>query len=400
MSIWISLILSLAATLALSAVFSTIADKWPETYSTVKTAAVAFARFWLFGHLLFRLSPIVIVGYLLGCMVRLWEGVPWLVIVTVTIAHLCLTNFRAIWELTKNSSSARGWFIIYHCIISLLVSTSVALSVWLGWAFPVLGIEPDELLIAFWTAIMISALAGGSRRILGQMTRLQSPYSWARDSLGEELFRFAGTEAIAANVDPHLIRAIVLGEVLQRPKWVRRLERFFGYWRSEGTYGVAQAVGSNSMTDKQSITLLVQQMKDLSLDYLDSDHRVNTVRFRACVERRTPDPEFSELVLDLYGTKESEVHRECTAQAPDWSGEICRQRARRLGQIWIIEGNYWARSPEEKIAVTVGEVDEHDEAVGRRRFTLRIPVSEDEVKMRLESGSELDVSLIHDSFFQ
>jgi len=116
------------------------------------------------------------------------------------------------------------------------------------------------LLENLWIAIFVAVIGGIAVSIIGRRPDGALPYSgeyfaWrARKDIGNELIDFAYDAAIQNRVDPLLLWSVMFAEALQRPRWVRNIERVKGLLFKNGTYGVTQELADRPISDKDAIS--------------------------------------------------------------------------------------------------------------------------------------------------
>ncbi|MGH8926498.1 MAG: hypothetical protein ACRDWA_18020, partial [Acidimicrobiia bacterium] len=113
---------------------------------------------------------------------------------------------------------------------------------------------PDELRSDLWTALLAAIL--GAAFVKATSSRgvdVPALVDYAKLQVGPELLSYARNRALEVSTDPDLVEAILLVESLQRPKWLRGLERRFGWLLGFKTYGVMQVTSDKPLSDKESI---------------------------------------------------------------------------------------------------------------------------------------------------
>ncbi|WP_147359970.1 hypothetical protein [Clavibacter lycopersici] len=117
----------------------------------------------------------------------------------------------------------------------------------------------SALVESLWTAAFVAVCAGFIFSLIGtresRETAMTGEYLSRRaiTDVGLSTVDYAYGKAIASGADPILIRAILFAEVIQRPRWVRNLEKWSWWIRRRGTYGVMQVAGRRPVTDYDSI---------------------------------------------------------------------------------------------------------------------------------------------------
>ncbi|WP_348787161.1 hypothetical protein [Leifsonia sp. NPDC080035] len=267
-SAW-SALAGLVGATALWGVYRALEVRWPDAYSSLNdTFGLSVAQHW-WRLLAYRVVPVFVIG--LATLVttnRLsLDGV--LALWVALAVHAVATNGRALTESLLHRNGGRTFQInhaTYHfSAIALLGITGVGVLLsgrFLSQVVP----QPRVLLENLWVALFI-AVAGGVLYSFVRKRDERSPasqeeyYVWrAERDVGIDLIDASFSIATQAGADPLLLRSLMYAEVLQRPKWVRRLERAAGAVLREGTYGVTQQRSPKPLSDLESLELSAAQI--------------------------------------------------------------------------------------------------------------------------------------------
>ena len=163
--------------------------------------------------------------------------------------------------------------------------------------------KSTELVLAAWTgvfAVTVGVWAAGvvshegkELRDLVKRARFETRHLNARLS----------NSCATWNADPGLVEAVMLVECLQRPAWVRRLERAKGRIFKRGTYGVMQVDSPIPISDSESIDLAVSTTFRDSLVLLNGMDKGSPEFQRAfdrMVQNHNSDPVFVSFVQKVY----------------------------------------------------------------------------------------------------
>lgn len=255
-----ALLLGFAGAGALQLAYYAVRESWPLAYAAlVDTYAITLPqRLWRVT--LFRVIPTFVASSAL--IVTSWrlEVVDW---ATVTLAiglHLILTNVRAVLvTLFRAEPAQRVNYTSYHLVaVVLVVVAALAGAV----AAPFVGDfipRPTDLVQNLWFAGFVAVIAAvlfkaSSHRVVGQLPFDVEYFVWrANRDVGVKLLDALYESARRHGVDPMLLRAIMVTEVLQRPRWTRVLERIKGRLFPAGSYGVMQVSAPRPISDVESI---------------------------------------------------------------------------------------------------------------------------------------------------
>lgn len=255
-----TVILGLLGAGFLHVLYSTMRSEWPESYMSVRTALDKAPRSNALRYLLFRCFPTYAVGILLAITVDRLGGNSLVALVCMGVPYALVNDGRALWR-WRRGGAGRGRVLWFYYVFNLvLIAGLVALSYltyrWYTGFVP----EPDELVFAVWTAVFAAVLATAFQQLLrspGLST--ERKLATARKDIGEDIWAFVEEASVNADCEPALMRAIVVAEALQRPRWMRRMERAEGRLIPKGSYGVAQMTASHPLSDVQSVQALCDQ---------------------------------------------------------------------------------------------------------------------------------------------
>lgn len=192
---------------------------------------------------------------LLGCLI-FWAIY---VLLSFAVAGVRSSNIR---RGDRSPSSNFLVQLVLAAAAALVTLLAYVLRTWMAPAVP----PPEALLQAAWVAVIIAAsaqlLSSGmeARRQGGDLVRR------SRREVGDDLIKAVREAAVANNADPRIAEAVLLTENLQRPQWIRRLERGRGTLFGAGSYGVMQSTAQEPISDIESIRRVVtQHLRDSQL---------------------------------------------------------------------------------------------------------------------------------------
>jgi hypothetical protein len=118
---------------------------------------------------------------------------------------------------------------------------------------------PAEMMAALWTGLFASAIAVAAIRTM-TVEPIDTSALLARSEteIPRELFEYAQELSAKHDADYVLVRAVMLTENLQRPPWLRSVERFKGRFFRRGTYGIMQVSADRPLSDRESIEVAVR----------------------------------------------------------------------------------------------------------------------------------------------
>lgn len=266
--IGITVLLSAVGAVALHSVYKSVKTRWPEAYTSISTDFDQQVRTNpVRSIVLFRGGPVFLITLFVVVLIERYGGYPWAGAALLIVIYLSFTTFKAIWE-TVSHPRAPHWtiLVIYHLAAAIAVGLSVliatALRQLLGGFIP----PTKDLLIAVWAGLFAGVFAVTARAVLSP-SKLSSAeiIKQLRTDIREDNWDYISKVPLRDDEVRELLRAVILAEVQQRPRWFRRLERLKGVVWGPGTYGVAQVVASKPITDRRSIELLAERFSTYSI---------------------------------------------------------------------------------------------------------------------------------------
>lgn len=181
--------------------------------------------------------------------------------------------------------------------------------------------EPNEFVIAIWTAIFVgvvtqlfSSITSG---VAGDFDVVQGINLVIKD-VGGETWEWIRCECRKSRVPWCVVAAIVVVEVNERPAWMRLAERICAYvtlQRITMSFGVTQESSKRVLTDKDSVCLTIRWVADnlseeakeyllCKRDIRDTDERLRfydgvekaNSEVKALASTRNPDGRYGDMV--------------------------------------------------------------------------------------------------------
>ena len=330
-------------------------SQWPESYMSVRTALDSAPRSSALRYLLFRCLPTYAVGSLLAITVERLGGYALVALMCMGVPYALVNDGRALWRL-RRGGAGRGpvlWF--YYLFNLVLIAGLVALSYftyrWYADFIP----EPDELIFAVWTAVFAAVLATAFQQLLrSPALSVEQKLAAARKDVGEDTWEYVNQAALDANCEPVLMQAIVAAEALQRPRWMRRLERAKGRLVPKGSYGVAQISASHPLSDAQSVRALCQEHAGY-YPLRNSTGMVRQTLLEARIEKHNSNPAFVSSVMDFYRHLTPWPKYRSATISYDGRSHIEVIGVQRVGEQFEIHGSAAVSNSQLSAAYDVGE---------------------------------------------
>lgn len=236
-----------------------IRTKWPESYVTASTDVGLVINRSVTRYVLFLVFPTYLTSLLTATTVTRFKGSALACAVIGAAAFLVSGQLRHYWTVVRKSQKPNR---LSATLVSLFATISTLAAALLG-SFgpgPLSFVVPsiDEFFKSLWTTLFVALLAVFAIHTWGDTTSAYTLALRSKREIGDVLVGHTEAEARRLAVDPALAIGILLTENLQRPAWVRTLERWKGVFLPRGTYGVMQVTSSRSVSDRRSITLAME----------------------------------------------------------------------------------------------------------------------------------------------
>jgi hypothetical protein len=221
---------------------------WPQNYFGLSGSVDPIISRNLVRWTVFRFVPPVIAAAAASLTAQRAAGFP-LVAAAFTIA----LHVGRLIKPTIQAVRRRYWsaFIYYALLISILLLAMGLATVGRNIFSPVVP-EPKELVANIWAGFLAAIGAIYLQRVVLLRKKPRDLMEQSFDEIPLKLRVYAWRKARAAGIDPRIPLAIMSAENLQRPSWVRQLERLVPR-RLGGTRGIMQQ--SNARSDIDSIDL-------------------------------------------------------------------------------------------------------------------------------------------------
>lgn len=341
--------LGATAALLLSVFYRQVREEWPTAYATMSSRYDLFRTRFAIWHFIQRTMPLFATSVAAAHVAPLVHGSSDVSVAVLALGHIAATNGRGIVEARRLRHKRFEVTLYQMALIPFL-----ALSAWLGAIasdrFSKLLPTGIAVRDGFWVALIV-VLAPRALVIIG--ARMTSPteslVQAARPRLSSEIELLVVEVGREQRVPISLMRAIVYAEVLQRPRWIRRLEHVKGKFRPRGTYGVAQIAADSPISDSESVEGLGMQLAGTlgQLDALPEPLRAEYAK--AILERHNLDRNFTEVATSILEELVPWSSKTSDRVAADGRASLDVTTVERVGFAWRIEGTSYAAIPEVRL---------------------------------------------------
>jgi hypothetical protein len=372
-----------AGALLLHVFYRSVKHRWPENYSTLRGTLESSVSGGVLPYLMFRMAPAYLVGVFIGVTANRLHAPATSALITLALVHVMSTNGLASVRLmrTSNPEERLTSLLLYYAIASALVVAAVGLAGWTYRAWTSLIPKPADVVLALWTGLAAAVVAAYIQSFGSTEPSVDELARRARRDVGSDLLAYTEAAANRMNCDPDLLRAIVLAEALQRPAWVRRLERLKGVVFKSGSYGVAQAQAPAPITDEESIDALASKFAGYFPERSPEYGALLSTRLDAEVERHNRKVAFVQMVRSMYDELQGYARAASDARAHDGRPVVEVTQIERQGRSWLLSGTavvyegtvqYRADGPNGTVAE--GHAQATAGGPSRGRWKLKLPI--------------------------
>lgn len=187
-------------------------------------------------------------------------GAPvWISAIVLWTCSIAATHGRVVLDgLLKRRGEVN--YASYHVVMIILLTAAVGIAMLTASLWGLLVPPPAELLSALWSGLLVAGLGGFALTILVPRDPNAPTYGpaymidRAEREVGIELFDWLHAECIRTRCDPIFLKALLVVEAVQRPRWLRRIEHVGARLRIAKTSGVMQMTSRRPLSDRESVT--------------------------------------------------------------------------------------------------------------------------------------------------
>ena len=293
-----------AGALLLYVFFRAVEARWPENYYGLSDLTSYQLSLRLSSEVIFRFLPVVVVAFVASVVAESLDDKGLVAGLCVALIHGAATAGRASVSAARHSGVfGRRLLLAAHVGVFWSVLVAGVVGGVLGEIRALHAVVPDldAMESDLWTALLAGIFGAYLARVSWK-SEIQ-PEQFVREStrrLDPELLTHAEVAALQHGADPNLVKAILLVENMQRPRWIRSIERAVGQWLPIGTYGVMQVRSDAPISDVESIDRAVTTRLVGATVPKTSDGHDDYRALQRIVRRYNGNERFVELVEMAY----------------------------------------------------------------------------------------------------
>lgn len=380
---WHGVVVGVLGGLALKVLYMSVASEWPAQYASARSMLESWSRGSLPRHLVFRGLP-AFVTCLLATSFALQSSYD-----TACTAGALAATFLLVTDV--GAVLKEPLFVLRRPRLIILHGTGVAITglaifgahFLASVATPVMP-TPRELIVSAWQALFVALAIGGTKFILTTLKPQGSPTE-PLEALPPQLKKAASIASHKHDCDAAFLMALILEENLQRPPWMRKLERITPIGRRNGTYGIAQVPGPPNMSDEESIEILATRYAGFHPSW--RNWSINRPELEFQIEQHNHDPEFIQRVAETYEAILGSWHHRSSEFANDGLPMITADDPKRRRNEIIIRGTSYGQLPSAEVDGNQWPVQTADsDPIIRGTWSVCVPVTSRSLALATPDG--------------
>lgn len=297
MGVTVVAVSAIGGALALHVFYRAVEFRWPSSYIGSGDAGLYRLLSSPGRYLIFRMVPVYSIAVVCAVSSSRLGASGSASAFGVVLLHLGATNLRSIVRDLRQSP-----VVLRHRVPVVLIRTLGLLGmIGCAWLASVTTRQADEVVPSLdditnglFTGIAAGVIGAYIMKATSTGGDVEQLLRRSRRQIDDAHWQLARQAALRHGADPRLVRAVMLVENLQRPPWIRRLERLKGLLIPAGTYGVMQVASPNPISDEESIQLAAQRLSGESV-WNDSGG-LHYQRVTDASRRYNPDPGYPDLL--------------------------------------------------------------------------------------------------------
>lgn len=284
-----------------------VESKWPDIYFTTSdksTAILAMNPLWFFS---FRFFPVFLTITLILSLLKedsftLRERVA--AGFMIGLIHVFNTDVRALCKIFRRDSSIHAYSnkagqILAHLLSIVLILVLSLLGGVVSFCNFTQRMTPtfQGVLDNIWSSVIIALslfIISKLPNLIGNILSVDDIYKVSLEGIDSKILREINAQSLVYNVNRHLVKSICIVENLQRPKWLRKLERLKSFVSPRGTYGIMQVYSDRYVSDIQSVSIAMEKYFKDSVN-LTSEEEVSEI-----ISKYNQDVTYKDMVLEVY----------------------------------------------------------------------------------------------------
>jgi hypothetical protein len=286
----------------LFAFYRAIQFQWPDSYFAAgDTLSYAISASPI-RYLAFRLLPIYATCVFVGVTLTRLKGAPLLAVIAIGVIYSLPTGLSILRDARSDATIRRhrAPVLVLRVVTILGILTVAILAFASRDVMAPLVPAVHDVVVTLWTAAIAGVLGAYTLQVSrGRTANAQKLAHRSASNIPSTLWNAAQTISEAGGADPTLVRAIMIAENLQRPRWFRNVERLKSRLSPHGTYGIMQVSSPTWITDEESIRQAVATRLG-GVAVRDETSQIDYEKLRTVAMNWNPDPTFVDLLVSAW----------------------------------------------------------------------------------------------------
>ncbi len=297
-------LLGLAGAVLLHVFFRAVRSRWPESYFGVMDFTSYQLSLRFRNYLVFRFLPVLVVTFAVSAVAVSMENSGLVAAAIAACLHGLSTAGRAaVGAIRTKGVFGRRLLLVAHAGVFGLVLVAGAIGGWLGTLERLQVLVPgaDAVVSDLWTALLAGVVGAYLVRVSARSeVDAAELIRQSTAKIDRGLLLLADELAAEHGADPRLVRAILLVENLQRPSWIRGIERSAGRLLRVGSYGIMQVQTDTPISDAESVQVAVQTRLAGRTSPRTGHGSIDIKRLRGHIRSYNGNERFVQLVENVY----------------------------------------------------------------------------------------------------
>jgi hypothetical protein len=286
----------------LYAFYRAVQFQWPDSYFAAGDTVSYAISATPIRYLAFRLLPIYATCVFVAVTLTRVHAAPLLAVLAIGVIHSLPTGMSVVRDVQSDRTIRRHRapvLVMRAAVIVGIMGTAVLALASRG-ATAHLVPSVHDVVVTLWTAAIAGVLGAYAITVSrGRTANAQKLSHRSATSISPGLWSIAKTIAEAGDADPTLVRAVMIAENLQRPRWFRTLEHVKSRFSPEGTYGIMQVFSKTWVDDEESIRIAVDtRLRGIAVR--DENGQVDYQKLKGVAAAWNPDPTFADLLWSAW----------------------------------------------------------------------------------------------------
>lgn len=317
----LSVLLGVFGGALLKTFYSMVRAKAPTSYAYSASHLERSAKSSIVAYTIFRFAPVYFVSLAVCVTAERVELYVLPALISSTVLFVLVSSVASIYNRWTAPEKGAQFHTVLQSFSGFVTVAIAFLAYCSHSSVSFLVPEPNEFIIAIWTAVFVAVVAqlfAGVTSGFGENFNVAKRVELVKNDIGKGKWEWIRRECQEARVPWCVVAAIVVVEVSERPAWMRCVERICAYLtlqRFTMSFGVTQESSKRVLTDMESVRMTIQwvadSLPDDAKEYLlckkEFEHAGERSKFyegvvkaqsvvKSLADARNPDGRYGEMV--------------------------------------------------------------------------------------------------------